>query len=93
MIFKGKFKQEYTVDREAKELIVLVELHKREGMIEPMQNLYFGTATANGKDIQHKSLPTCVNAQFMADRMGKEIIQAWKIRAKKIGKTFRVKRK
>ena len=93
MVFKGTYKQAYTVDRETKELVVLVELHKCEGLIEPMQNLYYGTATANGKDIPHKDLPTCVNAQFMAERIGKEIIRAWKIRAKKENKTFRLKRK
>lgn len=92
MKLKGTFKQKYTVDREPKELVLVVELHRHEGMIEPMQNLYYGTATANGKEIQHKSLPSCVNAQFMADKIGKEIIVAWKIRAKKENKTFRLKK-
>jgi hypothetical protein len=93
MKFKGIYKQKYTVDKEAKELVVEVKLLQREGMIEAGQNLYYGVATANDKDVQHKSLPTCVNAEFMAERIGKEIIQSWKIRAKKVGKTFRIKKK
>lgn len=92
MKLKGKFKQKYTVDREAKELVVEVILKQHEGMIETGQNLYYGIATANGKEIQHKSLPTCVNAEFMAEKIGKEIIRAWKIRAKKENKSFRLKK-
>lgn len=92
MKFKGKFIQKYTVDREAKELVVEVVLKQREGFLEPRQNLYYGVATANGKTINHKDLSHCVNAQFMADRIGKEIIRAWKIRAKKENKSFRLKK-
>ena len=91
MKLKGKFKQKYTVNKEAKELIVEVILKQREGMLEAGQNLYYGIATANGKEIQHKSLPTCVNAEFMSEKIGKEIINAWKIRAKKENKIFRLK--
>lgn len=91
MKFKGIFKQKYTVDREAKELVVEVVLKQHEGIIGTSQNLYYGIASANGKNIQHKSLPTCVNAEYMADKIGKEIIHAWKIRAKKQNKSFRLK--
>lgn len=93
MVLNGTYKQGYTLDRVVKELLVNVELKEVEGMIEVGQNLWYGVATANGKEIKHKSLPTCVNAQFMADRIGKEIINAWKIRAKKEGKSFRLKKK
>lgn len=92
MKFKGIYKQKYTVDEETKELVVEVKLHQREGMIEAGQNLYYGVATANDKNIQHKSLDGCVNAEYMAERIGKEIIQTWKIRAKKENKSFRLKK-
>lgn len=82
----------YMVDKETKELVVEVELKQREGFLESFQNLYYGVATANGKVIEHKSLPYCVNAVYMAETIGKEIIQAWKIRAKKQNKTFRLKK-
>jgi len=93
MVLKGTYKQAYILDREAKELVVVVELKKVEGMIEAGQNLWYGVATANGKEIKHKSLPTCVNAKSMANRIGKEIIESWKKRAKKENKSFRLKKK
>ena len=93
MVFKGAYKQKYTIDREAKELIVEAKLHKNEGLIDAGQNVYYATATANGKDIEHKCLPYCVNAQHMAEKIGKEIILAWKLRAKKQNKSFRLKKK
>lgn len=93
MLLKGIYKQKYTLDREQKELIVEVELKQHEGLYVPNQNMYFGIATANGKKIQHKDLPYCVNAKYMAEIIGLEIIEAWKKRAKKEGKNLRLKRK
>ena len=93
MKLKGEYKQKYTVDREAKELVVEVELKQHDGFIEPGRNIWYGVATANGQDIQHKDLPNCVNAEYMAETIGLEIITAWKIRAKKLGNSFRLKRK
>ena len=93
MQLKGKYKQAYTLDREQKELVVEVELKQIEGMFEPRQNIWYGVATANEKEIKHKDLPYCVNAQYMAEKIALEIIEAWKIRAKKQGKSFRLKRK
>jgi hypothetical protein len=93
MVFKGTYRQKYTLDREAKELVVEVELKQIEGLMKPHQNIWYGVATANGKEIQHKSLPYCVNAQSMAETIGLEIIQAWKVRADKEGKSFRLKKK
>lgn len=91
MQIKGEFIQKYTLDGEVKELVVEVELKKNEGILKPRQNLWYGVATANGKNIEHKDLPFCVNAQYMAESIGEEIIEAWKIRAKKQGKVFRLK--
>jgi len=93
MQFKGEFIQKYTLDREAKELVVKVELKQIDSPKRPRQNIWYGIATANGKEINHKDLPYCVNAQYMAETIGLEIIGAWKVRAKKEGKSFRLKRK
>ena len=93
MKLKGIYKQKYTVDREQKELVVEVELKQIDGMGEPGQNIWYGVATANDKVIKHKDLPFCVNAEYMAEQIGLEIIASWKIRAKKQGKSFRLKRK
>ena len=93
MNFKGEYRQAYTLDRVSKELVVDVELKQVEGFLKPRQNLWYGVAFANGKEIKHKDLPFCVHAQYMAEQIGEEIIEAWKIRAKKEGKSFRLKRK
>ena len=92
MKLKGTYKQKYTLDREAKELVVEVELKQIDGMGNPHQNLWYGVATANGQDIEHKDLPNCVNAEYMAETIGLEIIKAWQIRAKKLGNSLRLKR-
>lgn len=93
MKFKGKYKQKYTLDRESKELVVEVELHQRQGFGKPGENIYYATATANEKEIKHKDLSCCVNAQYMAETIALEIIEAWKTRAKKQGNSFRLKKK
>ena len=93
MELKGTYTQKYTLDRESKELVVEVELKQIDGFGKPRQNLWYGVATANGKEIKHKDLPYCVNAQYMAEQIGLEIIEAWKKRAKKLGNSFRLKRK
>ena len=93
MIFNETYKQKYMLDREQKELIVKVELKQHNGLGKPYQNIWYGVATANDKNINHKNLPYCVNAKYMAETIALEIIEAWKIRAKKEGKSFRLKRK
>jgi hypothetical protein len=93
MKFKGTYKQAYTLDKEAKELVVEVELKQTDGLIKAGQNIWYGVATANGKEINHKSLPHCVNAEYMAETIGLEIIESWKTRAKKENKSFRLKKK
>ena len=93
MKLKGEYRQKYTAEREAKELVVEVELKQHEGLGKPGQNIWYGVAWVNGNERDHKDLPYCVNAEYMAERIGLEIIAAWKKRAKEQGKSFRLKRK
>lgn len=93
MVLKGLYTQKYTLDREQKELVVRVELKQIDGLMKPGQNVWYGVATANGKEVNHPSLPYCVNAQGMAERIALEIIDAWKTRAQKEEKSFRLKKK
>ena len=44
MEFNGTYTQEYTLDRESKELVVEVELRQHEGLGKPGQNIYYGVA-------------------------------------------------
>lgn len=93
MVFKGTYKQKYILDKEHKELLVDVELKQIDGMQQPFKNVFYGVATANGKDVKHKDLPFCVNAEYMAEIIGLGIIEAWKTRAKNEGKIFRLNKK
>lgn len=90
MKFKGEYRQKYVLDKERKELIVNVVLKQHEGIIKPNQNIWYGIATVNEKIINHKELPFCVNAEYMAETIALEIIDAWKIRAKKENKKFKL---
>lgn len=92
MKLKGIYKQKYIIDKEEKELVVEVELKQIDGHMKPRQNVWYGVATANGKEVNHKSLPHCVNAEYMAETIGLEIIESWKVRAKKEGKIFKLKK-
>lgn len=91
MKLKGLFKQKYILDKETKELVVEVVLKQVDGLLKPRQNVWYGIATANDKEIKHKGLENCVDAQVMADDIGCEIIEAWKKRAKREGKIFKPK--
>lgn len=91
MKLKGTYSQKYCIDNENKELVVEVELKQNND--PQLQNIYFGVATANGKVIKHKDLPYCVNAEHMAEKICLEIIDAWKARAIKEGKSFRLNKK
>lgn len=93
MKLKGKYKQKYILDKEPKELVVEVELKQIDESVKPCQNIWYGVATANNKEIKHKDLSHCVDAINMAETIGLEIIEAWKTRAKKEGKSFKLKRK
>ena len=93
MEFKGSYSQSYTINRELKKLIVKVQLHQHDGLFKPKQSLYYGTATVDDIDYQHEDLVGCVNAKFMAESIGKEVIQARKQEAKEKGQTFRLKKK
>lgn len=92
MKLKGTYKQNYTLDKEPKELVVEVVLKQIDGLLKAGQNIWYGIATANGKEIKHKSLPYCVNAENMAEIIGLEIIESWKARAQKEGKVFKLKK-
>ena len=83
MKIKGEYRQKYIIDKVNKELIVNVILKRHDGLVPAGQNVWYGIATANEKPIEHKDLPYCVNAVYMAGTIGLEIIEAWKIRAKK----------
>lgn len=70
MEMKGIYKLMYSLDKEPKELTVVVELLQTEGMHKPFQNLYYGIATVNGQPYEDSMLSMCVNAKLAAQRIG-----------------------
>ncbi len=93
MKLKGEYRQKYVLDKERKELVVVVVLKQVEGLTKSNQNIWYGTATANDKVINHPDLPNCVNAVYMAETIALEIIESWKNRAKKENKNFKLVKK
>lgn len=92
MVFKGTYTRTYTINRETKKLTVIVKLQQREGLIKPKENLYYGTATVNGKEFSHPALSHSVNAKYTAENIGNELINTYRNQAKIDKKSFRLKR-
>jgi len=93
MKLKGEYRQKYIIDKVNKELVVNVILKQHDSIGNLNQNIWYGIATVDDKEIKHKDLPYCVNAEYMAETIALEIIEAWKKRAKKEDKVFRLKKK
>ena len=70
MVLSGKYYLNYTIDKEYKELTVIVELKQLEGMISPKQNVYYGVALVNGVLFEEVDLSHCVNAKLGAQSIG-----------------------
>jgi len=92
MEIKGIYKLIYTLDKETKELIVIVELLQREGLHKPFQNLYYGKATVNGQPYDDTMLSMCVNAKFAAQRIGIQHREDLKEKYKKSEHKFKIKK-
>jgi hypothetical protein len=92
MTFKGTYKLAYVLDKEQKELTVVVELLLRDGMGQPFQNLYVGNATVNGQPYEDERLESCVDAKLMAERIGLEHKEKLIAKIKKEGKRIKIKK-
>lgn len=90
---RGFFKQQYTLDREQKELVVEVVLKQNVGPLKPRQNLWYAVATVDEKPYEDPTLVFTVNAQYEAEDIGEKVLEEMKIKFKAEGKSFRLKRK
>lgn len=90
MQIKGKHIINYTLNGEKEKIEIRVELKQHEGSLEPRQNVWYGEATLNLKQINHPDLPYSVNAQYTAEKIAEEELQ--KLR-KEHGRSLRVKRR
>ena len=92
MTFKGTYKLTYVLDKEIKELTVIVELMLREGMGKPFQNLYVGNAIVNGQPYDDERLESCVDAKLAAERIGLEHKEKLIVKLKKEGERLKIKK-
>ena len=90
MKLQGQHIIRYTIAGEKGEVKVAVELKQRQGLPKPGQNIWYGIAIVNDREIEHPDLPYCVNAQYMAESIADEEIT--KLRAEH-GRALRIKRK
>lgn len=91
MNLKSTYKLQYHVDKETKELTVIVELLLRDGLAKPFQNLYVGSAMVNGKPYEDPTLEYCVDAKLAAERIGREHKEKMLKRYKKENKRVKIK--
>lgn len=89
---KSIYKLTYTIDKEVKELTVIVELILCDGLAKPFQNLYCGNATVNGQPYEKEDLSGCVDAKLTAERIGHEHKEKIIAKYKKEGKRIRIKK-
>jgi hypothetical protein len=92
MEVKGTYKLSYTLDRELKDLTLVIELRQVEGMIKTGQNIWQGYATLDGKDYDKPNLECCVDAKLAVERYGKQLKEELKANALKAGQSFRIKK-
>jgi hypothetical protein len=92
MELKGAYKLSYTLDREPKDLVLIIELKMIDGLIKPRQNVWEGIATLNGQPYTEEDLSHCVNARLAAERIGKQLKTNIKIDTQSQGQSFRVKK-
>jgi hypothetical protein len=92
MVAKSTYKLSYTLDRELKEMVLVIELRQVDGMIKTGQNIWQGYATLDGQDYHKPNLECCVDAQLAVERYGKQLKEELKANALKAGQSFRVKK-
>jgi hypothetical protein len=92
MELKGTYKLSYTLNKELKDLILLIELRQAEGINIKNRNVWEGVATLDGQSYTKEDLTHCVNARLAAERIGKQMKLKLKEDAQKAGHSFRIKK-
>jgi hypothetical protein len=92
MELKGTYKLSYILNREPKDLLLLVELKQVEGIPPKGRNVWEGIATLDGQSYTKEDLQWCVNARIVAERIGKQMKLKLKTDAQNAGYSFRVKK-
>jgi len=92
MELKGNYKLSYTLDREPKDLNLLIELRQVEGIPPKGRNIWEGISTLNGQPYTKEDLTHCVNARLAAEHIGKMLKNEIKIKSQNEEHSFRIKK-
>jgi hypothetical protein len=92
MELKGIYKLSYTLDREPKDLSLIIELKQVEGIPPKGRNVWEGIATLDGQPYIKEDLRWCVNAKLAVERIGKQMKLKLKTDAQNAGQSFRIKK-
>jgi hypothetical protein len=87
---KGTYKLSYLLNKEPKELLLVVELRQTEGFYKPYRNVWEGFATLNGQPYTEEDLSHCVDAKLAAQRIGNDLKNKIKTDAKENGIKFKI---
>ena len=92
MEVKGIYKLFYSLDKDPKDLILVIELKQVDGMLKKGRNVWEGIATLNGQPYNEEDLSCCVNAKLAAERIGKEMKLKIKEDAQNANQKFKIKK-
>jgi len=92
MELKGTYKLSYTLNKELKNLLLIIELKQIDGLMKKGQNVWEGVATLDGHPYTKEELRWCVNARIAAERIGKKLRDEIKNNAHDNGHSFRIKK-
>jgi hypothetical protein len=92
MELKGTYKLTYTIDREPKDLVLVIELKWIDGLMKKGQNVWEGIATLDGQPFEKYDLSHCVNAKTAVERIGHALRDEIKAKCKADGQSFRIKK-
>lgn len=91
MTVKGTYKLSYLLDKEPKDLIVVVELKQAEGFHIPRRNIWYGEVVVTDSDYT-EDLSTCVDALNACERIGNELKEKILTDAKAAGLKIKIKK-
>ena len=92
MELKGSYKLSYSLNKEIKDLLLVIELKQVDGIPPKGRNVWEGFAMLNGQPYLEEDLRWCVNAKITAERIGNKLKAKIKADAQKDGHQIRVKK-
>jgi hypothetical protein len=92
MEINGTYTLLYVLDKEPKELKLVIQLKWIDGLMKKGQNVWEGIATLDGQPFEKYDLSHCVNAKVAVERIGYILRDELKAKCKVENKSFRIKK-